>query len=92
MEDAFQVEQDVQILDQVFSDNPGVMDVSLNCIEVTYLSVPLCESISFPTKRGEKAAQKKYVLFCFFLSKNCFIYCTNIADYSVGHSFFCQTV
>lgn len=49
MEDAFQVEQDVQILDQVFSDNPGVIDVSLNCIEVTYQSVPLSESISFPT-------------------------------------------
>jgi len=40
MEDAYQVEQDGQILDEVFGDNLGIIDVSLNCIEVTYLFVP----------------------------------------------------
>lgn len=74
MEDAFQVEQDVQILDQVFSDNPGVIDVSLNCIEVTYQSVPLSEPISFPTlKEKKKKNQHKRCVFCFFYSMNCYL-------------------
>lgn len=71
MEDAYQVEQDVQILVEVFGDNMGVVNVGLNCIEVTYLFVPLSESISFPTKkRGKKKRKHKNVLFSFVFSRH----------------------
>ena len=94
MEDAYQVEQDGQILDEVFGDNLGVINVSLNCIEVTYLFVPFIWISLFPNQKKEKKRKHKKcgVLFCFFsLNMNCFIYCTD--SWFFSWTFIsCQTV
>lgn len=48
----------------------------------------------FPNQKKEKKGNTKkcVVLFCFFLSMNCFIYCTDSWFCSWTFIFFCQTV
>lgn len=84
MEDAYQVEQDEQILDKIFTN--GIIDVSLNCIAVTYLFIlfSLNQSLSQQKKKEKKENKKRF----FFPHEFYLLY---RYDFLVGHSL-CQTI